>query len=61
MLVSGTTKVEIANYNLNYASGAVIEKTFVTPIIPGLADIHTGFGTTVAGSTLVTIYGREIK
>jgi len=61
MLVSGTTKTEIADYNLNYASGATIEKTFVTPIVPGAADIQLGFGTTVAGSTLVTIYGREIK
>ncbi len=61
ILRSGTTPVVIADYNLNYASGAVIEKTFVTPIIPGGADINTGFGATVAGSTLVTIYGREIK
>jgi len=61
VLRSGTTPAEIVNYHLNYASGAEIEKTFVTPIVPGGADIHMGFGTTSAGSTAVTIYGREIK
>lgn len=61
MLSSGTTPTKIADYYMNYASGAIIEKTFVTPIIPGGADIHAGFGTTIAGSTSVTIYGREVK
>lgn len=57
---SGTTPEVVTDYNLNYASGATIEKTFSSPIIPGGADIPIGFGTTVAGSTLVTVYGREV-
>lgn len=51
----------IADYHLNYASGAAIEKTFSTSIIPNGAGSPVGFGTTVAGSTLVTFYGREVK
>ena len=44
----------------NMLSGAVIEKTFVTPFIPRGADIPIGIQTTSAGSTVVTIYGREV-
>ena len=51
----------ISSYFLNYASGAVIEKTFCTPFIPRAADIPLGFQTTSAGSTAVTIYGKEVK
>ncbi len=57
---SGTTPVVISDWNLNYASGAVIEKTFVNPIIPCAADVPVGVGATVAGSTTVTIFGREV-
>jgi len=58
---SGTTVSNIAKYYLNYGSGACIEKTFCSPITPIGADIPLGFQTTVAGSTSVTIYGREVK
>jgi len=58
---SGTTVSNIAKYYLNYGSGACIEKTFCSPITPVGADIPLGFQTTVAGSTSVTIYGREVK
>ncbi len=61
MLRSGTTPIVIADYYMAYASGAIIEKTFVTPIVPGGANVQAGVGTTVAGSTAITIYGREIK
>jgi hypothetical protein len=58
---SATTPILISNNFLNYASGALIEKTFSNPIVPQGANVHLGFQTTVAGSTCVTIYGREIK
>ena len=58
---SGTTPVVISDWNLNYVSGATIEKTFVNPIIPNAANVPVGIGATVVGSTLCTIYGREIK
>ena len=61
MVVSGATPGKIAEYHLNYASGATIEKTFCTPIIPAGPGSAIGFGATVAGSTCVTIYGREVK
>ena len=51
----------IANYFLNFASGGAIEKTFSTPIIPAGAGSAIGFGTSSAGSTNFTIYGREVK
>jgi len=58
---SATTPILISNNFLNYASGALIEKTFSNPIVPQGANVHLGFQTTVAGSTCVTIYGREIS
>lgn len=66
ILISGTANNAydsglIANYFLNYASGGVIEKTFVSPIIPAGAESAIGFGTTCAGSTNVTLFGREVK
>ena len=61
IVVSGATPGKIAEYHLNYASGATVEKTFCTPIIPAGAGSAIGFGATVAGSTCVTIYGREVK
>ena len=61
IVTSGTVPTLISDYYLNYISGAVIEKTFSTPIVPGDADINIGFGTTVAGSTAVTIYGKEVE
>ena len=51
----------IANYFINFASGGVVEKTFVSPIIPAGAGSAIGFGTSSAGSTNFTIYGREVK
>lgn len=57
---SGTTPQVISDYNLNYASGGQIEKTFVNPLLSVTADVPIGVGATVAGSTLVTIYGREV-
>lgn len=61
ILRSGGTPVVISDWNLNYASGAVIEKTFVNPITPAAADIPIGIGATVTGSVLCTIFGREVK
>ena len=61
IVTSGTAPTLVSDYYLNYGSGAVIEKTFSSPIVPGAADINIGFGTTVAGSTAVTIYGREVE
>lgn len=67
ILVSGTTNTAavspglISEYFLYYASGATIEKTFSTPLIPAGAGSAIGFGTTSAGSTTVTIFGREVK
>lgn len=58
---SGTTPIVISDWNMNYASGAQIEKTFSTPIVPSAANLPIGIGATVAGSTLCTIYGREVK
>ena len=58
---SGTTPIVISDWNLNYTSGATIEKTFCNPIVPNAADVPVGIGATVAGSTCVTIYGREVK
>ncbi len=51
----------IANYFVNFASGGVVEKTFATPIIPAGAGSAIGFGTSSAGSTNFTIFGREVK
>jgi len=60
-IVGSATAPTLINSNyLNFASGAVIEKTFVTPFIPRGADIPIGIQTTSAGSTAVTIYGREV-
>ena len=67
LLVSGTTNTAavspglISEYFLKYASGATIEKTFSTPLIPAGPGSAIGFGTSSAGSTTVTIYGREVK
>jgi len=58
---SGTIPVVISDWNLNYTSGATIEKTFVNPIIPNGANVPVGIGATIAGSTICTIYGREVK
>ena len=60
LVLSGTSKTLIADYYLEYASGAVVEKSFNTPFIPGEDNIHIGFGTHIAGSTSITIYGREV-
>lgn len=60
MLCSGTSLVKISDYYLNYGSGATIEKTFSTSLIPAGSSINLGFSSTVAGSASVTIYGREI-
>ena len=60
LFVSGGTPVLIKNYYLNFASGATIEKTFVSPIIPGGAGLGFGVGTTCAGSTDVCVFGRLI-
>jgi len=67
LLISGTTNVTdsspglISQYYLNFASGGTVEKTFAFPIVPAGAGSNIGFGTTCAGSTNVTIFGREIK
>lgn len=57
---SGTAPLIWATHYLNFQSGATIEKTFVMPIIPHVAGSPICFQTTSAGSTSVTIYGREV-
>lgn len=59
LVLSGTSAgfVTIARYRLP-ASGTIL-KTLVHPITPGAVEEGLGLGTTVTGSTDITIYGRD--
>ncbi|MCH7535021.1 MAG: hypothetical protein IH948_04645 [Bacteroidetes bacterium] len=61
LVLSGTAGgfVTIGRYRLP-ASGTIL-KTLVHPITPGVANEGLGLGTTVTGSTDITIYGRDKK
>jgi hypothetical protein len=60
LLNSGTTPVSISTYYFNI-NGGNITKDFSFPFAPGSRNMPIGIGTTVAGSTYVTIFGRDIK
>ena len=57
LVISGAAYTVLSRFRMP-ASGTVM-KSFIHPITPLAADQELGIGTTLAGSTDVTIYGRD--